>query len=262
MKIPKLLYPRFRLANRAAQAVLNELGNPVPPIPVKKYIESKGWEIIKTELGGPDGAMLKLTYKSRTKFNIYVATDVEEDSPYENDTMEKRRFFTLAHELGHVLLHNNFLLDSSKKSELPENIASILEVEAHWFASRVLMPNYVFQSAIDLIPEVLAEKCAVNLTPAQKRLNYLDADIRRSLISTIRLDKYPANHLDVLANVVPDELIIKRQDKWESFEEAASQSALLYMCSKCGLLHNEWFLFGRSCLECGGLLVNTSGIQY
>ena len=254
MSIPHLKSPRFMLANRSAQAVLRELGNPEPPISLNRFIESRKWEIIHCELGGPDGMMVKMAYKGRVKYNIYIATDMKDETPYDIETIRRRQLFTLAHELGHILLHGSFMSDSSDFSYISPETAGILEVEAHWFASRLLMPNYVFRNINDLIPDLLAQKCKVNMTPAIKRLKNLTQNIKTSILQTVRLDKWPSNEPFELPD--PDYPNAIEYSTWGSLEEAAAASELLYICPNCGLLHNERVIWGPHCTECNEVLVD------
>lgn len=125
--------------------------------------------------------MMKFRVKGQTKFGIYIATDLE-DTGLTPLQIERCQYWTLAHEIGHILLHGQFMLNSmNEDDELDEHINGVLEVEAHWFASRVLMPDYLIQDAWDLDPRKLAEKCQVNIYPAQKRIEGLNPPFKRML---------------------------------------------------------------------------------
>lgn len=192
MKFPNLTAPRFKLANRAAQSVLKELGNPEPPIDIERYLAARKWRIQYEELEGPDGYMVKLVKGEKTRYIIFLATDSDPDSQYDEQTVLRRRLFTKAHELGHILLHGRFLLNSHEDmNAIPEDIAGIMEIEAHWFASRLLMPNYLFKNAADLLPDRLSEKCNVNITAAVKRIRSLSPGIRHSLIGFVPPEPVP-----------------------------------------------------------------------
>ncbi|WP_212960725.1 ImmA/IrrE family metallo-endopeptidase [Cohnella xylanilytica] len=204
--------------------------------------------------------MAKVQKNGKTKFLVYLAIDPDPDLPYSETTIKRRQYFTLAHEIGHILLHGRFVLNTwDNMNAIPEAVASIMEVEAHWFASRLLMPNYVFRTLNDLIPDLLAEKCGVNLTPATKRLKNLESNIRLSILYGARLDKWP-RHTENYALSIPATPDDWRMETWESFQEVAATSQLLYICSKCSLLHTEKTLWGRSCEECGGTLVKINGM--
>jgi len=201
--------------------------------------------------------MVKLIRGSKTKFVIYLASDPDPDSPYDEQTIKRRQYFTLAHELGHILLHGRYLLNSHANMQIiPDEVAGIMEVEAHWFASRLLMPNYVFRSIVDLIPDQLADKCDVNITPATKRLRNLEGNIKTSILQGARLDKWPKlEHFDI-----PNYPRERHLETWSSFEEVAATSNMVYICGKCSLIHTERIIMGKYCEECDGQLVKISGI--
>ena len=53
---------------------------------------------------------------------------------------EKRRRFTLAHEIGHFVLHRNKQTFQDTSSELRDYTTSMMEIEANIFAAMLLMP--------------------------------------------------------------------------------------------------------------------------
>jgi hypothetical protein len=251
---PNIKAPRFKLAQIAANSVLKELGFPRPPIPLHEYFQRRDWRVCYEDLDGADGFMVKVPRKSGNKFVVVLGI-----GPKDNVTVQRRQYFTWAHELGHILLHGHFILDSeSHIDQVPDHVADIMEVEAHWFASRLLMPNYVFESITDLIPEHLAEKCKVNLTPASKRIKGLENSVRTALIQSARLDKWPKHEEYVLKT--PTDTNDWQLETWDSFQQVAASSQLLYICKKCSLLHTEKILWGKECQECGGPLVKIDGI--
>ena len=61
-----------------------------------------------------------------------------------NENADKRRLnWSIAHELGHVLLGHDTNPKCDKKYCKNKNICNIEEVEAHWFAAQLLMPEYI-----------------------------------------------------------------------------------------------------------------------
>ena len=233
MEIIRLTRPRFTLANRAAAAVLRELNDPPPPIPLHEFIKRRGWEIIFSELYGPDGGMVKITYKNRSKYYIFLATDIKigTSSVASDEIIKRRQLYTLAHELGHILLHGSFLANSHEFADLAPQTASYMEIEANWFASRLLMPNYIFTNITDLVPQYLADKCGVNLTPAQKRLKTLDPNIRNSLVLSAGFKR-----------------------------KVPLTTRLLYICEKCSHIYTEKTIWEPLCAKCNGKLVDASSL--
>lgn len=178
---PMLLKPRFRYVQNTANAVLMEMDRPMPPMPLEEFAALRKWKLKYMELFGPEGYMMKFIVKNKVRFGIYIATDLNL-SGTSTTQIKRSQYWTLAHEIGHILLHGDYLLDSSHDdSAIDDTTRGNLEVEAHWFASRLLMPDYVFQNYWDLNPERLADKCQVNITPAQRRIDGLSPPFRQMI---------------------------------------------------------------------------------
>ncbi|MCZ8520164.1 MULTISPECIES: ImmA/IrrE family metallo-endopeptidase [Paenibacillus] len=164
-----------------------EFGNPNPPIDLNKIVEGRGWKVLYDELKGPDGYMMKLG----SKFGIFIATDMNKKK-YSNTIIERRQTWTLAHEIGHIILHGDFVLNTQEApNALDEITKKHMEVEANWFASRLLMPDYVFKNPADLNPKNLADKCDVNYSAASKRLEKLDEAVLTKMFAELQENVVP-----------------------------------------------------------------------
>jgi Zn-dependent peptidase ImmA (M78 family) len=95
---------------------------------------------------------------------------------------EHRQRFTIAHEIGHYILHANETLHYDVRSELEsvhfraENISNVGEIEANHFAAELLMPEDIvyrcIQSGMHSIKE-LAEVFNVSENAMRYRLTNL-----------------------------------------------------------------------------------------
>lgn len=95
---------------------------------------------------------------------------------------EHRRRFTVAHEIGHYLLHSSETLHYDTKAQLDEiyfradSISNSDEIEANHFAAELLMPEDIvhkcIQSGIQSIPD-LAERFNVSEYAMRYRLTNL-----------------------------------------------------------------------------------------
>lgn len=168
--------PNFKRANKIADEVLRNMGYPTIPIPLKELVDLYGWKVEFDELHGPDGYTAKINRGEKKEYVIYIATDINIQK-YSPITIQYRQRFTTAHEIGHILLHGHF-----NWHNVDESYEAILEVEAHWFASKLLMPDYIFTHINDLDPDLLAQKCNVNFTAAQKRIKNISDSVRKRLL--------------------------------------------------------------------------------
>lgn len=222
-----------------AEQILRELNDPEPAIDPFFIAARYGWKVMFEPLYGPDAYTAKDVRRGKKRHIIFIADDAARGhSPLKQ---RRRQRYTLAHEIGHILLHSEY--DWASSSDIPE-FGQKLEVEAHWFASRLLMPNYGFKSVMDLTVKAVMEKFDVNISAARKRLEKLDERIRDSLTEQIApffvwqkpdiLEDEPVDHdiwlLEVAAAAETDvELRV-----CESCQEIMLRDFYGYVCFKCG----------------------------
>lgn len=88
-------------------------------------------------------------FSNERAFSALGAIDVVKKIIYYSDSItdEHRRLFTVAHELGHWILHRNHLLDGILRDEvMEEDSASRIEIQANKFASYFLVPEPSLQT--------------------------------------------------------------------------------------------------------------------
>lgn len=257
---PPLTAPRFKYINHLVTRLLKEYGDPQPPMPLEQIVEDNGWLLEYSPCFGPLGYMVKIPLSNgENGFAIRVATDIQKSMGCSAKTAAGIQYWTLAHEIGHILLHGNMGLNTTKEINLNDNLSTFMEVEANWFAARLLMPNYIFTSAEDLIPRKLANKCNVNLEPATKRINNIDNHIYFRLKKTpkklpdIYLPsddqyKYVAHTLISIINPESDDV-----DMLFNYP-LVDDNLRIITCYRCG---NENFSdFALHCKRCGTYLYN------
>mgnify|MGYP000155522532 CR=1 FL=1 len=119
--------------------------NPVrASLEARKMLGVKDGELIRDICGLVENAGIKV-YLSKTGFKKYfgLSVSVEDGGPaicvkVGDDVSVERQIFTVAHEMGHLLMHRS----SYKKDEIKEIDRE--EKEADIFASHFLMPQSVF----------------------------------------------------------------------------------------------------------------------
>ena len=135
-----------------------------PPIDVDKIARLLGVEISEDPFEG-SWADVGHICVDRKGIRIWI-------NPFENMN-EKRRRFTLAHELGHLVLHilqdsdfqkENICIKDNKKTFKRNNFWDIREYQANTFAAQLLMPASLFTkeferlSTLPLSKEQIIEK--------------------------------------------------------------------------------------------------------
>ena len=118
-----------------------------------RYEDIEGW--LETESGS-------IEVEERGEFTIYLP----------NFTSHVRDRFTMAHELGHYILHSGF---GEKRIRVPRSGSNRLEWEANWFAAAFLMPRKKFLAELDARSSValLAAKFDVSIEAAKVRKDSL-----------------------------------------------------------------------------------------
>ncbi|MGK9250867.1 ImmA/IrrE family metallo-endopeptidase [Paenibacillus humicus] len=222
-----------------ANEFLRELGN--PPLPIDPYwiALEKGWKVEYAFCGEADGLTCKVMKKSGPRYAIFI-----NDRPnlsYPEDTIYRRDRWTLAHEIAHIIMHPHHEWNNIAESELKNK----LEVEANWFASRLLMPDYGFNSVMDLTTAAVVAKFDVNRKAAEKRLKHLDFKVRERLTKEVALFFNWHKPQTLVDGPIPDEDIFLME-----VAAAAERNRELRVCDDCQeiMQHDS---IGYICFNCG-----------
>lgn len=132
--------PDFKKAEASAYKVLDENFITSWPIPVEELIEFHGLGLILSDF--PDGEISGVI--DLNKKYLYINSV---DSP-------QRKRFTIAHELGHWVLHQQELATNKEiavlyRRPLGTEESDRLEQEANCFAANLLVPEKMLRKAID-----------------------------------------------------------------------------------------------------------------
>ncbi|MDA3873236.1 MAG: ImmA/IrrE family metallo-endopeptidase [Kiritimatiellae bacterium] len=132
--------PKQSTAESKAWEIIQKLGITIPSeIDLIKIAALRKIPIRERPLRGCDGMMVRRGKRAIISISSHI-------------TDPKKKRFVIAHELGHVLLHehiqqaDNF---SMSKFQLREYRSSDPETEANIFAAELLMPKHMFCDAID-----------------------------------------------------------------------------------------------------------------
>jgi Zn-dependent peptidase ImmA (M78 family) len=130
----------------------------------------------------------------KVKFNnksidgaIYVSGSDNFNIKLYDEIMEERQNFTLAHELGHYILHTNFGRKVDELKQQHENLQAVvfkrdennhLEAEANYFAGSFLMPENEFREKWKLYQDnyVLSAEFNVSARAVRVRKQVLGID--------------------------------------------------------------------------------------
>lgn len=145
--------PWLALAKEQALSLLRQHEVDVPPVSFGKILVSLWLSLVESKFP-PD------------MLNVSGFLDIEKQTIYINaDDPFQRRIFTLAHEIGHFMLHKEILEQEPGKYELVyrsqtlEGIRDPIEQQANCFAAHLLVPKsmldkYYHQASIDQLSAI------------------------------------------------------------------------------------------------------------
>ncbi len=149
--------PRYSLARRRAQQILKEGGVTSPPVPLERLVElcraAIRYEPFEGELSGM----------------VHRRSDGSGVIGVNSSHSPTRQRFTIAHEIGHLLLHSDDEVHIDEKrplgqrDELSSQAVDPREIEANQFAAELLMP------------ESFVRECLVNLVDEEPEVSIEDA---------------------------------------------------------------------------------------
>lgn len=145
----------IKLINSKVSAILRSMSDISLPIRIEEIARSRGLTIMPYSLGDDVSGLLSIENGKGT-------------IGYNQDEPKVRRRFTIAHELGHFELHRDksdlfvdkqFIYRSQNSRNSPVNL--VMEQEANFFASAILMPTDLVRAEIEKIEMDLGSEEAI-----------------------------------------------------------------------------------------------------
>lgn len=153
--------PRWDVAEQKAEKLSAPYSS--PPIPVLEIAEGNGVNVVFADFGSNSEKVAGLCDFQNAR--IYV----------NQDETSERQAFTIAHELGHWILHRDiFVADPDRYPVLPRfsapNQSDPLEKEANKFAACLLVPARLLRPVKDAPVSDLASVFGVSRTMMEFRV--------------------------------------------------------------------------------------------
>lgn len=151
--------PRYGYARQMARRVLKDCSITEPPVDLKHILDKQGYEYIEVD-----------TFPKKVDA-LFVETDGACYFAVNACHHLHRRRFSVAHELGHILLKHNLSyyetdisIDNPPTSQTHTSTESAFEKEAHAFAGELLIPLEMLKKEFGRTQEinVLAKKFLVS----------------------------------------------------------------------------------------------------
>jgi hypothetical protein len=139
------------------------------PVNVTAIAEALGLNVWESDAELPDGISGKLFRDPISGGSSGFSIIVRESDPY------VRKRFTVAHEVGHFVLHRNQIGESLTDDELYRSgLSTRQEAQANRFAADILMPKDLILKTINRLgddPQVLASEFKVSEAAMRIRLD-------------------------------------------------------------------------------------------
>ena len=150
--------------------------------------QSIGWfnplDFSLKEVAGSLGISIKEVPSMGSEGRILMNGNVGIISLNSTINNQKRNNFTIAHEIGHFILHKDLAFFSDTQKTLSEwHIKGPQETQANEFASELLMPSDSFSSQVN--------KKKLNIALMQVVSSYFNVSILAAFIKYIPLGSYP-----------------------------------------------------------------------
>lgn len=143
-----------------AVALLRKYGIDEPPVPVEDIATGEGALIVRNHFDGTESGF---TLRDGKRIIIGINTR----------TSRKRQRFSVAHELGHVLLHplSQLIVDHAVRIDWRDDVSALgtdaQEIQANAFGAALLMPK---DMVIEAAKRCVARFRDINATPSRDDL--------------------------------------------------------------------------------------------
>jgi Zn-dependent peptidase ImmA (M78 family) len=124
-------------ARDLAREIIGEYGITTPPVRIEELAEAHGAQIARHKFEGPESG-----FALRDGNRWIIGVNIQ--------TSRRRQRFTIAHELGHLLLHkgrpltvDQAVLRVDMRNDVSSMATDIQEIQANTFAATLLMPEEV-----------------------------------------------------------------------------------------------------------------------
>lgn len=108
---------------------------------------------------------------------------------YRGDMVPGRIRFTVAHELGHIILGHLDRETHTTRNREPQDNDAPIERAANVFASRLLAPACVLHELNAITPERISELCDISLTAARFRAERMETLEKRNAFGLSPLER-------------------------------------------------------------------------
>lgn len=182
-------YKDYKNARDAAWRTLIQFGVNELPVRISPGIRAMGIALVSYSKSEGFLAELGLTNLMRETDGLSIRRNGSFYILYRGDMVPGRIRFTVAHELGHIILgHLDYETYTTRNRE-PRDGDAPIEQAANVFASRLLAPACVLHELNAITPERISELCDISLTAARFRAERMEVLQKRGAFGLSPLER-------------------------------------------------------------------------
>lgn len=189
-------YLNYKQARDAAWEMLMDCNVTELPVDVVKICRHYGWRITNYRSGWKAIEALGLTELTKQTDGFCVYSGGNYYIFYDDSKPKPRQRFTIAHEIGHIMLGHIGDRQCTRINREPSAEDAPEETQANQFAARILAPAWVLHSIHALTPAEIADVCEISMTSAtfrsermrvlEERGRYLSHPLERQVAEQFR----------------------------------------------------------------------------
>lgn len=173
-------YFNYTKARNAAWEILLECGINTLPVRPSIICDHYGWILADYQTGAPSLALLGLSGLTERTDGFCAVTKNHTYIFFDSTLPADRRRFTIAHEIGHLVLGHVGRGNVTTVNREPSPQDSPEETQANQFAARLLAPACVLHELGAVTPEAIQQACGLSRQAATFRADRMQELERRN----------------------------------------------------------------------------------
>lgn len=184
-----MLYSNYKTARDKAWKILIDCKVCELPVSTAALCERYGWVLADYQEGTAAIELLGLSGLTERTDGFCTVTDHFTYIFYDSSLPVGRQRFTIAHEIGHLVLGHVGRGNVTTVNREPSPQDSPEETQANQFAARLLAPACVLHELGAVTPEAIQQVCGLSRQAAEFRANRMQELEKRNRYYTSRLER-------------------------------------------------------------------------
>lgn len=191
-----MIYKNYQDARDAAWKILIECGISALPVRPSEICRHYNWVLADYIAGARSIALFGLSKLKEKTDGFCTVTENHVYIFYDSSLPVSRQRFTVAHEIGHLVLGHVGNGMATVENREPSGTERAEERQANQFAARLLAPACVLHEVGATTPETIQELCGISRQAAQFRAERMQELERRGRYYTSQLEQQVAKQFE------------------------------------------------------------------